>query len=58
LLERGEGWILNVSSQTATMPQCPPFPPTLPAKVGTIYGGTKAPTGVDRVTNRNPTREQ
>jgi len=42
MLERGEGWILNVSSQTATMPQGPPFPPTLPARVGTIYGGTKA----------------
>ena len=42
MLERGEGWILNVSSQTATMPQGPPFPPTLPAKAGTIYGGTKA----------------
>jgi NAD(P)-dependent dehydrogenase (short-subunit alcohol dehydrogenase family) len=42
MLERGEGWILNVSSQTATMPQGPPFPPTLPARFGTIYGGTKA----------------
>jgi len=42
MLERGEGWILNVSSQTATTPQGPPFPPTLPAKAGTIYGGTKA----------------
>jgi NAD(P)-dependent dehydrogenase (short-subunit alcohol dehydrogenase family) len=39
---RGEGWILNVSSQTATMPVGPPFPPTLPARFGTIYGGTKA----------------
>jgi len=42
MLERGEGWIVNVSSQTATMPEGPPFPPTLPAEFGTIYGGTKA----------------
>ena len=40
--ERGCGWILNVSSQTAVGPQGPPFPPTQPAKFGTIYGGSKA----------------
>jgi NAD(P)-dependent dehydrogenase (short-subunit alcohol dehydrogenase family) len=42
MLERHKGWILNVSSQTATMPIGPPFPPTQPARIGTIYGGTKA----------------
>ena len=42
MLERGEGWILNVSSQTATVPQGPPFPATQPARIGTIYGGSKA----------------
>jgi NAD(P)-dependent dehydrogenase (short-subunit alcohol dehydrogenase family) len=40
--ERGRGWILNVSSQTANRPSGPPFPPTQPAKFGTIYGGSKA----------------
>jgi len=42
MLERGEGWILNVSSQAASRPPGPPFPPTQPARFGTIYGGTKA----------------
>jgi NAD(P)-dependent dehydrogenase (short-subunit alcohol dehydrogenase family) len=42
MTERGEGWILNVSSQTATEPPGPPFPPTQPAAKGTVYGGTKA----------------
>jgi NAD(P)-dependent dehydrogenase (short-subunit alcohol dehydrogenase family) len=40
--ERGHGWILNLSSQTATLPEGPPFPPTHPASEGTMYGGTKA----------------
>jgi NAD(P)-dependent dehydrogenase (short-subunit alcohol dehydrogenase family) len=42
MIERGEGWILNVSSQAACVPPGPPFPPTQPARFGTIYGGTKA----------------
>ena len=42
MLDRGEGWILNVSSQAAVAPTGPPFPPTQPARFGTIYGGTKA----------------
>jgi NAD(P)-dependent dehydrogenase (short-subunit alcohol dehydrogenase family) len=42
MLERGGGWILNVSSQAAAEPPGPPFPPTQPARFGTIYGGTKA----------------
>jgi NAD(P)-dependent dehydrogenase (short-subunit alcohol dehydrogenase family) len=36
------GWIVNVSSQTATEPKGPPFPPTHPATHGTMYGGSKA----------------
>ena len=39
---RGMGWILNISSQTATLPPGPPFPPTNPSLEGTMYGGTKA----------------
>jgi len=42
MVERGEGWIVNVSSQAASAPPGPPFPPTQPARFGTIYGGTKA----------------
>jgi NAD(P)-dependent dehydrogenase (short-subunit alcohol dehydrogenase family) len=41
MVERGEGWILNVSSQAAGEPPGPPFPPTQPARFGTVYGGTK-----------------
>ena len=42
MVERGRGWILNVSSQAAVAPAGPPFPATQPATFGTIYGGTKA----------------
>ena len=42
MLERGSGWICNLSSQAATEPQGPPFAGTAPARFGTIYGGTKA----------------
>ncbi len=42
MLERGSGWICNVSSQTAEHPPGPPFPATTPSTQGTIYGGTKA----------------
>ena len=42
LRERGEGWILNVSSVAAIAPSGPPFPDTLPSLYGTVYGGTKA----------------
>jgi len=42
MLERGEGWICNLSSVTARVPVGPPFPETAPARAGTIYGGTKA----------------
>lgn len=40
--QRGSGSILNISSATAIAPTGPPFPPTAPATMGTIYGGTKA----------------
>ena len=40
--DRGRGWILNLSSATAIAPEGPPFPDTSPARMGTIYGGTKA----------------
>ena len=40
--ERGQGWIINVSSASAKPPAGPPFPPTAPSQLGTIYGGTKA----------------
>jgi NAD(P)-dependent dehydrogenase (short-subunit alcohol dehydrogenase family) len=40
--ERGAGWIVNVSSATAELPDGPPFPDTHPSRRGTIYGGTKA----------------
>jgi NAD(P)-dependent dehydrogenase (short-subunit alcohol dehydrogenase family) len=42
MLERGEGWVLNLSSATAELPEGPPFPNTSPASMGTMYGGSKA----------------
>lgn len=42
MIERGRGWIVNVSSQAASEPPGPPFPATAPARFGTVYGGTKA----------------
>jgi NAD(P)-dependent dehydrogenase (short-subunit alcohol dehydrogenase family) len=39
---RGRGWILNMTTSVAELPQGPPFPSTGPAKAGTLYGGTKA----------------
>src|SRR5436190_1271214 len=40
--QRGQGWILNISSAAAVAPDGPPFSQALPALRGTIYGGTKA----------------
>lgn len=41
--ERRRGWIVNLSSATAKLPPIgPPFPENGPARIGTIYGGTKA----------------
>jgi NAD(P)-dependent dehydrogenase (short-subunit alcohol dehydrogenase family) len=42
MLERGRGAIVNLSSQAAELPNGPPFAATLPARQGTVYGGTKA----------------
>jgi NAD(P)-dependent dehydrogenase (short-subunit alcohol dehydrogenase family) len=42
MLERGAGWIVNVSSVVAELPSGPPFGAGAPARKGTIYGGTKA----------------
>ena len=42
MIERGEGWILNVSSGTARLFGPPPYPPmVLGSKLG-VYGATKA----------------
>lgn len=40
--ERRSGWIVNLSSATAIPPVGPPFPDTGPARLGTMYGGSKA----------------
>jgi NAD(P)-dependent dehydrogenase (short-subunit alcohol dehydrogenase family) len=40
--ERGAGWIVNMSSQTAVEPAGPPFPASHPSTEGTLYGGSKA----------------
>lgn len=40
--ERHRGWIINLSSATAIPPIGPPFPDTGPARLGTMYGGSKA----------------
>jgi NAD(P)-dependent dehydrogenase (short-subunit alcohol dehydrogenase family) len=39
---RQSGWILNMTTAVAELPQGPPFPNSGPAKAGTLYGGTKA----------------
>jgi NAD(P)-dependent dehydrogenase (short-subunit alcohol dehydrogenase family) len=46
--ERGEGWIVNLTSFAATPPPGPPFPTTLVATGGSGYGTTKA--ALDRLT--------
>jgi len=40
--EQGRGWILNISSAAAVNVEGPPFPDTRPARLGSIYGSTKA----------------
>ncbi len=40
--KRGVGWILNMTTAVAELPEGPPFPNSGPAKAGTLYGGTKA----------------
>jgi NAD(P)-dependent dehydrogenase (short-subunit alcohol dehydrogenase family) len=41
MVERGRGWILNISSAAAEPPG-PPLRGSSPERFGTIYGGTKA----------------
>lgn len=42
MAERGEGWILNLTSHAAELPPGPPFPQSLTASAGSGYGVTKA----------------
>ena len=40
--ERGQGWILNMTTRAAELPSGPPFDSSGPSKAGTLYGSTKA----------------
>jgi NAD(P)-dependent dehydrogenase (short-subunit alcohol dehydrogenase family) len=40
--ERGQGWVLNLTSFAAELPPGPPFPTNKPAKAGFQYGASKA----------------
>jgi citronellol/citronellal dehydrogenase len=40
--ERGQGWILNLTSSVAELPAGPPFARTPPAQAGSAYGASKA----------------
>jgi NAD(P)-dependent dehydrogenase (short-subunit alcohol dehydrogenase family) len=40
--QRGEGWIVNLTTFAAELPPGPPFPTNRPAKAGAGYGSTKA----------------
>ena len=42
MVDRGEGWILNLTSHAAELPPGPPFPQSLTASAGSGYGVTKA----------------
>jgi short-subunit dehydrogenase len=42
MIERGTGWILNISSAAAELPAGPPLRGGPTERLGTIYGGTKA----------------
>ncbi len=42
MIERGEGWIVNLTSFAAELPPGPPFPTNLVAQQGAGYGSTKA----------------
>lgn len=42
MVDRGEGWILNITSHAAELPPGPPFPQSLTATAGSGYGVTKA----------------
>ena len=40
--ERGQGWVLNMTTSVAELPPGPPFAQSGPSKAGTLYGGSKA----------------
>lgn len=40
--ERGEGWIVNLTTFCAELPPGPPFPTNQPATGGAVYGSSKA----------------
>jgi NAD(P)-dependent dehydrogenase (short-subunit alcohol dehydrogenase family) len=40
--ERGEGWIVNLTSFAGELPPGPPYPTNRPAKRGSAYGASKA----------------
>lgn len=40
--ERGQGWLLNMTTSVAELPPGPPFVRSGPSKAGTLYGGSKA----------------
>ena len=42
MVERGEGWIVNVSSATARPPEGPPFPELVLSTTTGVYGASKA----------------
>ena len=42
MIERGEGWIVNLTSFAAELPPGPPFPTNLPTQQGSGYGASKA----------------
>ena len=46
--KRGRGWVLNLTTSVAALPEGPPFATNGPAKAGTLYGGSKAM--LDRLT--------
>ncbi|MCB0995785.1 MAG: SDR family oxidoreductase, partial [Acidimicrobiales bacterium] len=47
--ERGEGWIVNLSSSSADLTFGPPFPPSAMGTTNAAYGATKA--ALNRYTN-------
>lgn len=49
MVERGEGWVVNLSSATARPMPGPPFTPTEITRTMGVYGATKA--ALNRITN-------
>jgi len=40
--ERGQGWVVNLTSFAGELPPGPPYPTNRPAKTGSAYGASKA----------------